>query len=124
MFLIAFSCELIAVNGTFTYHHLSVPFPQPEMTTDWQSSSSSSDLYDRPLPEDDFSTSNLPFNFSAITNSVEDSIEQPVAMSTLSCNRVVVHPRVPNMKFPAGSTVLPMSDDNWVAIKLGSQLNK
>ncbi|XWS42709.1 hypothetical protein CRYUN_Cryun16bG0037400 [Craigia yunnanensis] len=116
--------KLKEFNGTFTNHHLSVSFPQPEMTTDWQSSSSSSDLYDRPLPEDDLPTFNLPSNFSAITNSVEDSIEQPVAISTLSCNRVVVLPRVPNMKFPAGTTVLPMSDDNWVAIEFGSQLNK
>ncbi|XVE62529.1 hypothetical protein DITRI_Ditri06bG0124900 [Diplodiscus trichospermus] len=112
------------VNGTFTNHHASVPFPQPEMTTDWQSGSSSSDVYVQPLLEDDLSRSNLPSNNSATTNSVEDSMEQPVATSGLSCNRVIVCPRAPNMKFPAGSTVLPFSDDNWVALKLGSQRNQ
>ncbi|XVF06644.1 hypothetical protein REPUB_Repub06bG0067800 [Reevesia pubescens] len=112
------------VNGKFSNHHLSVPFPQPEMTSDWQSTSSSSDLYDPPLLEDELSTSNLPSNHSATTDSVEGSIKQPVETSNLSYNRVVVRPRVPNMKFPAGSTVLPMSDDYWVAMKLGSQPNQ
>ena len=94
------------------------------MTTDWQTTSSSSNLYDHPLLEDDISTSNLPFNHSATTKSVEDSIKQPVEMSTLTCNRGIVRPCVPNMKFPADSTVLPMSDDYWVAVKLESQPNQ
>ncbi|KAK8532139.1 hypothetical protein V6N13_131481 [Hibiscus sabdariffa] len=68
-----------------------------------------------PQPED---------NHLVTTNSVEDSIIKPIEMSSLSCNRVVVHPHVPNVKFPAGSTVLPMSDDDWVAVKIGSEPNQ
>ncbi|XP_007030026.2 PREDICTED: double-stranded RNA-binding protein 4 [Theobroma cacao] len=113
------------VYGTFRNHLLSIPFPQPEMTTDWQSSSSTSSLYDPLLPEYDLSMSNLPSNHSATTNSVTNSITmEPVAMSTVPCNKVIVHPRVPNLNFPAGSTVLPMSDENWVAFKLESQPNQ
>ncbi|GMI65050.1 double-stranded-RNA-binding protein 4 [Hibiscus trionum] len=106
------------VNGTFCYHDPSVSFPQPEITTDWQSSC------DLPAPVDGLSTSNLPHKSSATTNLVKGSTNQSVEISNMSCNRIVVQPRVPNMKFPAGSTILPMSDDHWVALKLGSQPNQ
>ncbi|XP_021282033.1 double-stranded RNA-binding protein 4-like isoform X2 [Herrania umbratica] len=113
------------VHGTFRNHLLSIPFPQPEMTTDWQSSSSTSSMYDPLLPEDDLSMSNWPSNHSATTNSDTNSITmEPVAMGNLPCNRVVVLPRAPNLKFPAGWTLLPMSDENWVAFKFESQPNQ
>ncbi|KAH1031895.1 hypothetical protein J1N35_044069 [Gossypium stocksii] len=111
------------VNVTFMDHH-SVQFPQPEMTTDWGSSPSSPILSDHPLPEDNLSTAYIPCNHSVTTNLVEDSMKQHVEMSSISCNRIIVRPRVPNMKFPAGSTVLPMSDNVWVAVKLGSEPNQ
>ncbi|KHG10421.1 Double-stranded RNA-binding 1 [Gossypium arboreum] len=111
------------VNVTFMDHH-SAQFPQPEMTTDWESSPSSLILSDHPLPEDNPSTANIPSNHWVTTNLVEDSMEQHVEMSSISCNRIIVRPRVPNMKFPAGSTVLPMSDNVWVAVKLGSEPNQ
>ncbi|KAM7522776.1 hypothetical protein LguiA_012678 [Lonicera macranthoides] len=38
--------------------------------------------------------------------------------SYLLCNRVRVYPRVPDMEFPKGTVVLPISDDNWVAVSL------
>ncbi|XP_022743722.1 double-stranded RNA-binding protein 1-like isoform X2 [Durio zibethinus] len=111
----------VIVNRTVISHHISVSFPQPEVTTDWQSRSSSSNLYDHPLPEDDLSSPTSPSTHSTTTDSVEDSIKQPVETSDISCNRVVVRPRVPDMKFPSGSTVLPISDSHWVAVKLGPQ---
>ncbi|KAE8731727.1 MIF4G domain and MA3 domain-containing protein isoform 1 [Hibiscus syriacus] len=111
------------INGTFCIHDLSV-FPQPEITTDWQSSSSLSDRSDQPVSVDDLSTSNLPQKNSAITKSVEGSTNQSVEIGNISCNRTVLQPFVPNMKMPAGSTVLPMSDGQWVALKLGSQANQ
>ncbi|KAG4111407.1 hypothetical protein ERO13_D13G102300v2 [Gossypium hirsutum] len=111
------------VHVTFMDHH-SVQFPQPEMTTDWESSPSSPILSDHPLPEDNPSTANIPSNHWVTTNLVEDSMKQHVEMSSISCNRIIVRPRVPNMKFPAGSTVLPMSDNVWVAVKLGSDPNQ
>nr|KJB80766.1 hypothetical protein B456_013G114500 [Gossypium raimondii] len=112
-----------AVHVTFMDHH-SDQFPQPEMTTDWESSPSSPILSDHPLPEDNPSTANIPSNHWVTTNLVEDSMKQHVEMSSISCNRIIVRPRVPNMKFPAGSTVLPMSDNVWVAVKLGSDPNQ
>ncbi|TYI46657.1 hypothetical protein E1A91_D13G120000v1 [Gossypium mustelinum] len=111
------------VHVTFMDHH-SVQFPQPEMTTDWESSPSLPILSDHPLPEDNPSTANIPSNHWVTTNLVEDSMKQHVEMSSISCNRIIVRPRVPNMKFPAGSTVLPMSDNVWVAVKLGSDPNQ
>ncbi|KAL5708759.1 hypothetical protein ACHQM5_019519 [Ranunculus cassubicifolius] len=33
-----------------------------------------------------------------------------------SKRRVVIYPRKPNMEFPEGSSVLPISDDKWVAV--------
>ncbi|XVF42587.1 hypothetical protein PTKIN_Ptkin01aG0375900 [Pterospermum kingtungense] len=110
------------VNGAFSNRRLSIPFPQPEMNPDWQSPTSSPSLPDHPVPEYNLSRSNLPSDHSGTPNSMEDSIEQPVEMSTLTCNRVVVCPRVLNMKFPAGSTV--MSDENWVAVRIESQPNQ
>ncbi|MBA0699164.1 hypothetical protein Goari_000821 [Gossypium aridum] len=111
------------VRVTFMDHR-SVQFPQPEMTTDWESSPSSPILSDHPLPEDNPSTANIPSNHWVTTNLVEDSMKQHVEMSSISCNRIIVRPQVPNMKFPAGSTVLPMSDNVWVAVKLGSEPNQ
>ncbi|XP_039021738.1 double-stranded RNA-binding protein 1-like isoform X2 [Hibiscus syriacus] len=81
-------------------------------------------LSEHPQPEDNLCISNILSKGLATTNPVDCSIIHPVEMSTLSCNRVIVHPRVPNMKFPAGSTVLPMSDDDWVAVKVGSEPNQ
>ncbi|KAA3487467.1 double-stranded RNA-binding protein 1-like isoform X2 [Gossypium australe] len=111
------------VNATFMDHH-SVQFPQPEMPTDWENSPSSPILSDHPLPEDNPSTANIPSNHWVTTNLVEDSMKQHVEMSSITCNRIIVRPRVPNMKFPAGSTVLPMSDNVWVAVKLASEPNQ
>ncbi|OMO67906.1 Double-stranded RNA-binding protein [Corchorus capsularis] len=97
-------------------------FPQPEMTTDWPTSSTSSNLSEPPAPEDNLSTLNLPSNHSATSNLDSDSVtKRPLPMSNLSCNRVVVRPRVENMEVPAGSTVDPRSDDTWFAVKFDSQ---
>ncbi|GMY20268.1 double-stranded RNA-binding protein 1-like [Fagus crenata] len=50
------------------------------------------------------------------TNLVMDSSPVlPAGISTSSCKRVFVHPRMPNMTTPTGCTMLPMSDDKWVA---------
>ncbi|XP_039006099.1 double-stranded RNA-binding protein 1-like [Hibiscus syriacus] len=111
------------INETFCIHDLSV-FPQPKITTDWQSSSSLSDRSDQSVSVDDLSASNLPQKNSAITKSVEGSTNQSVEIGNISCNRTVVQPFVPNMKIPAGSTVLLMSDGHWVTLKLGSQANQ
>ncbi|KAJ4953565.1 hypothetical protein NE237_030397 [Protea cynaroides] len=38
--------------------------------------------------------------------------------SSLLCNRVRIYPRMPNMVFPKDITILPISDDKWVAVSL------
>ncbi|RZC83501.1 hypothetical protein C5167_046284 [Papaver somniferum] len=38
--------------------------------------------------------------------------------SSLLCNRVRVYPRKPDMVFPEGVTVMPISDDQWAAVSL------
>ncbi|PIA54107.1 hypothetical protein AQUCO_00900581v1 [Aquilegia coerulea] len=36
----------------------------------------------------------------------------------LLCNRVMVYPRKPKLEFPKGTTLLPITDDHWVAVNL------
>ena len=50
------------------------------------------------------------------TNLVMDSSLVPPAETIISsCKRIFVHPRLPNMTIPKGYTLLPKSDDKWVA---------
>ncbi|XP_075638969.1 double-stranded RNA-binding protein 1 isoform X1 [Castanea sativa] len=50
------------------------------------------------------------------TNLVMDSSLVPPAETIISsCKRIFVHPHVPNMTIPRGYTILPKSDDKWVA---------
>jgi hypothetical protein len=46
---------------------------------------------------------------------VDSSHELAAGMSTSSCKKVYVYPRMPNMTSPKGCTILPRSDDKWVA---------
>ncbi|XP_030942713.1 double-stranded RNA-binding protein 1-like [Quercus lobata] len=50
------------------------------------------------------------------TNLVMDSSLVPPAETIISsCKRIFVHPRLPSMTIPKGYTILPKSDDKWVA---------
>ncbi|KAL4607107.1 hypothetical protein ACB092_09G150800 [Castanea dentata] len=50
------------------------------------------------------------------TNLVMDSSLVPPAETIISsCKMIFVHPHVPNMTIPRGYTILPKSDDKWVA---------
>ncbi|XP_050244903.1 double-stranded RNA-binding protein 4-like isoform X1 [Quercus robur] len=50
------------------------------------------------------------------TNLVMDSSLVPPAETIISsCKRIFVHPHLPNMTVPKGYTILPKSDDKWVA---------
>ncbi|KAF8396317.1 hypothetical protein HHK36_017932 [Tetracentron sinense] len=52
---------------------------------------------------------------------VDSNIELSTGMrSSLLCTRVRVYPRTPDMKLPKGVTMLPISDDKWVAMSLDS----
>lgn len=51
----------------------------------------------------------------------DSSLELSAGRSTLSYKRVTVYPRGQNMTLPEGGTLLPMSDDNWVAFSYPKQ---
>ncbi|XP_015578818.2 double-stranded RNA-binding protein 1 [Ricinus communis] len=63
------------------------------------------------------SLSPCPLISSLPDSAVSSSIEHPTGKNMLLHNKVTVHPRGTNMTYPPGSTVLPMSDDNWVAVQ-------
>ena len=46
------------------------------------------------------------------------STEEIENMSYLLCGRVRVYPFFPDVSFPKGITVLPVSEDKWMAISL------
>ena len=57
-------------------------------------------------------TSNLAAKATAVP---VDSARCSYSMST---NRIQIYPCRPDLKLPAGATVLPFSDDKWVAVSL------
>lgn len=53
--------------------------------------------------------------------SISDSKAAKKATGTSSyllCNRVRVYTRIPDIAFPKGVTVMPISEDKWVAVSL------
>lgn len=51
---------------------------------------------------------------------VSNLVSKLEAGKSSSSKRVFVCPRQPNMKFPKDSTVLPISDDQWVAFSVST----
>ncbi|XP_050214706.1 double-stranded RNA-binding protein 1-like [Mercurialis annua] len=47
---------------------------------------------------------------------VSSSIEHPTGANTPLHNKIIIHPRGMTMTYPSGSTMLPVSDNNWVAV--------
>lgn len=87
------------------------------------SSSSSSDSLNARAPDTAFSapcmSENSPSPPSPSDCStkllVDSSLVLADGMSNSSCKRVYVYPRMPNMTIPEGCTILPRSDDKWIA---------
>ncbi|XP_043698180.1 double-stranded RNA-binding protein 1-like [Telopea speciosissima] len=72
-------------------------------------------------PDDEPSSPSIASDFSNLA--VDSAIKVPTAKepsepSSLLCNRVRIYPRMPNMVFPKDITILPISDDKWVAVSL------
>ncbi|XP_050234390.1 uncharacterized protein LOC126682686 [Mercurialis annua] len=44
------------------------------------------------------------------------SIRLPTGTNTSLHNKIIIHPRGMNMTYPTGSTMLPVTDSNWVAV--------
>ncbi|KAJ4839288.1 hypothetical protein Tsubulata_035581 [Turnera subulata] len=64
-------------------------------------------------------------NAPPLTNlAINSAIEHLVGVSSLCQNRVFVHPRKAEVTYPTGSSVLPVSDDTWVAVKVAPSVNQ
>ncbi|XP_034897954.1 uncharacterized protein [Populus alba] len=72
------------------------------------------------LPKHDLSSSSLPSD-SSTSSAASTSIEHLVGRSTTCQSRIIVHPRGATVTYPSGTTVLPISDGNWVAVKIPPQ---
>ncbi|XP_065851136.1 double-stranded RNA-binding protein 1-like [Euphorbia lathyris] len=91
----------------------------PPVVTPQQASCPSSGSGMLSLPKVGLLSSSSPSDSS--TNSVVIlSGEHEKVTNVSSQNKVIVHPRSINMSYPPGSTVLSMSDDNWVAVGISS----
>ncbi|XP_042511822.1 double-stranded RNA-binding protein 1-like [Macadamia integrifolia] len=106
----------------------SIPSSKPSnMMTRNMESSSSGLTYCRlrdpfPSPGDEPSSPSTASDCSG-NLAVASDIKVPNAKETSSllCNRVRVYPRMPNMELTQGVTILPISDDKWVAVSLEFQ---
>ncbi|KAF5475705.1 hypothetical protein F2P56_007481 [Juglans regia] len=96
----------------------------PDTVTSSDRASLSSDSLHSCAPDTSFSApfmpkTGLPSHSSSSSNCSTDfdmeSLVIPVGMRSSSCKTIYVFPRMPNMTTPKGCTVLPMSDDKWVA---------
>ncbi|KAL9341913.1 hypothetical protein Peur_065238 [Populus x canadensis] len=72
------------------------------------------------LPKHDLSSSSLPSD-SSTSSAANSSIEHLVGRSTTCQSRIIVHPHGAKVTYPSGTTVLPISDGNWVAVKIPPQ---
>ncbi|XP_061946589.1 double-stranded RNA-binding protein 1-like isoform X4 [Populus nigra] len=81
---------------------------------------SSSGIAISSLPKHDLSPSSLPSD-SSTSSAANSSIEHLVGRSTTCQSRIIVHPRGATVTYPSGTTVLPISDGNWVAVKIPPQ---
>ncbi|KAJ6384137.1 hypothetical protein OIU78_027445 [Salix suchowensis] len=68
----------------------------------------------------DQASSSLPPD-SSPRSAASSSIEHLVGRGTSSHSRNIIHPRGTAVTYPPGTTVLPISDDNWVAVKIPPQ---
>ncbi|CAN1762687.1 Double-stranded RNA-binding protein 4 [Linum perenne] len=69
-------------------------------------------------------TAELPASMPSATPAHGDSswcVQHLIRSSVGQPNRIVIHPRNISVTYPDGSTVLPMNDNNWVAVKSSSQ---
>ncbi|XP_020087406.1 double-stranded RNA-binding protein 1-like isoform X1 [Ananas comosus] len=72
---------------------------------------------------------NLPQDLDSLSSTSSDLSDDPIttvsieyskgrSYDSLMCNRVRVFPRKPDLVLPQGATLLPFSDDMWVAVSL------
>ncbi|CAB4273458.1 unnamed protein product [Prunus armeniaca] len=111
----------VTAEGNSHHHHPTTVSSRPDALTTSSGFSSSDILYGRAQESNNYSlsmsrngsSSTLPSDGS--TNLAMDSTLEPPAKGSMY-NKVSVYPYKPDMKFPEGITVLPMSDGKWVAL--------
>ena len=54
---------------------------------------------------------------SSTNGGISSSLQRLIGTSIQQPNRIVVHPRNFSVAYPNDSNVLPISDDDWVAVK-------
>ncbi|KAA8544406.1 hypothetical protein F0562_022418 [Nyssa sinensis] len=111
--------NLLVSVKTSSQDSISSPgIPDMDKTTgNRKSSCSLESLPSSPNEGQSSSATMVPPNLSTL--SIADSNRRTtMGTSYLLCNRVRVYKSIPDMAFPKGTVVLPISDDKWVAVSL------
>ncbi|XP_057466720.1 double-stranded RNA-binding protein 1-like [Actinidia eriantha] len=128
------SSKLTPANAEFSSHRAPTPPPDADIDTKRPRylPSSRDSVYSSlrdPFPSDPFtlSSSSPKAARSECSNNLSMGLtdEPPVragATNIVPREKILVYPRTPNMKLPEGATVLPFSDDKWVALKVNSSV--
>lgn len=125
------SSNLTNTNAEVNYHHAPPSPPDSDINAKRHRCSSSADIIYASLrdpfpstcssPEDGFSLP-LVHSESSKNSTLDSNNKTPLGTANgrnaLPHEKICVYPRGPNMKNPEGATVLPFSDDKWVAMKM------
>ncbi|KAG6750789.1 hypothetical protein POTOM_045304 [Populus tomentosa] len=112
--------ELLAAFSEVRSRHPFIASSVQDSVSAVTSITSSSGVAISSLPKHDLSPSSLPSD-SSTSSAANSSIEHLVGRSTTCQGRIIVHPRGATVTYPSGTTVLPISDGNWVAVKIPPQ---
>ncbi|PSS15815.1 Double-stranded RNA-binding protein [Actinidia chinensis var. chinensis] len=121
------SPKLTPANAEFSTHHAPTPPPDADIDTKQPRClpSSRDSVYSSLRDQLSFSSSSSESEHSECSNnsSMVSTNEPPVgagATNIVPREEILVYPRTPNMKLPEAATVLPFSDEKWVALKVNS----
>lgn len=110
--------ELLAANSVVSNHNPSIASPGQDSCSAMASITPSPAAAISSSPKHDLTSSSLPSD-SPTNLATSSSIEFMVRGI-----RVLMHPSGTKMTYPAGSTVLPISDDKWAAVELPPQRSR
>ncbi|XP_011015625.1 PREDICTED: double-stranded RNA-binding protein 4-like isoform X1 [Populus euphratica] len=110
--------ELLAANSVVSNHNPSIASPGQDSCSAMASSTPSPAAAISSSPKHDLTSSSLPSD-SPTNLATSSGIEFMVRGI-----RVLIHPSGTEMTYPAGSTVLPISDDKWAAVELPPQRSR
>ncbi|KAG5556261.1 hypothetical protein RHGRI_006762 [Rhododendron griersonianum] len=125
------SSNLTTANAEVNYHHAPPSPPDSDINAKRHRCSSSAEIIYASLrdpfpsscssPEDGFSLP-LVHSESSKNSTLDSNNKTPLGTANgrkaLPHEKICVYPRGPNVEYPEGATVLPFSDDKWVAMKM------